>query len=136
MAARLTPIRVAPPPTKFGLRNRLMLALADAGLISEYRGATLRWLRHNIEQPRVCDCGKPGTVTVRHPEGGHMGATPPVYWRCDDHADIALTVAWAGRKPLINQTRDECSWRTGSLITKRVTDCGCETHIGEPIDRR
>lgn len=63
--------------------------------------------------------------------GGFVGAVAPTFWRCDEHADVPLTVPWSGRRPLIGQTRENCSWSRSRIGDSRIEECGCGTHIGE-----
>jgi hypothetical protein len=131
---RPVPVRFPPPPDKMPLKLRVLLAAAELlpGVISEHRAATLRWLRNNVKAPRRCPCGADGTVTVGMSDGW-VGDTPPIFWRCDAHADIALTIPWSGGQPLINQLPSECSWKTSMISSGLVTDCGCGTHVGTQI---
>lgn len=102
---------------------------------SEVRAATLRWTLGNYRKSRNCNCGAPGTVRVvpvKSPTS-YRGDMPPWFWRCDEHADISLQVAWAGTQPLIGQSREECSW-CHAKIDGPITICGCGTHVGEPGD--
>jgi hypothetical protein len=95
----------------------------------EYAAATRRWRKHNARQPRVCLCGAPGTVL--RTDHGNIGAVPVEFWYCQEHADVPLTVPWSGGVPLWKQTREACSWRSSSIHTGIVSECGCGTHVGE-----
>lgn len=130
MNGRPTPQRLpdTPPrrPAFSGFRAEIWELLGNPE-----RAATLRWRTNNAAKPRLCNCGAEGTVRVTDGLGGYVGSEPPAWWRCEDHASVALTVPWAGGQPLLAQSRDDCAWRTGSIATKVITDCGCGTHVGE-----
>jgi len=65
---------------------------------------------------------------VTSTEGGFVGAVPPVWWRCDEHADDPMNAQYVDGH---RATRDECRSWTSSTKTGVVSDCGCGTHIGE-----
>jgi hypothetical protein len=93
--------------------------------------ATLRWRANNAAKPAECSCGRPGTVRVTDGMGGYVGSVAPTWRRCDDHADVPLTVPWCNGQPMNGQTREECSWKMWRNDTRLVTDCGCRSHVGE-----
>jgi hypothetical protein len=115
------------------LGRMLYTAAADQIDRDEYDAATRRWQERNARQPRVCNCGAPGTVLRTH--DGNLGAVPVEYWYCAAHADVPLTVPWSAGVPLWRQNREECSWRTWNTVVGVITECGCSTHVGEEAPR-
>jgi hypothetical protein len=94
----------------------------------EYIAATRRWQKHNARQARVCLCGAPGTVL--RTDNRNIGAVPVEFWYCEEHADVPLDIPWSNGRPLIGQTREECSWSTSRISSGEITGCGCGTHVG------
>jgi hypothetical protein len=138
----ILPGLVPPRPRFLGLRLAywefreyldVYAVLTRSWSYAAHRAATIRWTIHNYDQPVRCNCGEAGTVRVQcHPSPtGHSGDMPPWWWRCAEHSRIPLEVAWAGNRPLIGQTREECSWNQAKTDGP-ITICGCGTHVGEP----
>jgi hypothetical protein len=64
--------------------------------------ATRRWRAINRAQPKVCNCGAPGTVRRTAAEYGYafVGSESPAWWYCAEHADVSPTATWQDGRPL------------------------------------